>query len=511
MSMHQGIDLSRFKKVAGDKQSTTLRHSKGHEIKVAHKGLTDKMREHLNGMPVHLAEEGDVPEQIPAAADPAAMDPSSPATADDTPAPAQSDASAPAPTDAAPAPTASNPDVSPDGTVNVVGQKPISSPYLKAQDAGIQNDFAMGHIKPETYQDLFAKKDTLGKIGTIFGLIVGGAGAGLTHQPNAVLEMMKNEIQNDLQGQVHSNENAQNFYRLNQQQQMNDATMKKMVKEGKLTEAQAALAKQQRDTGAYALANIQTNRAAFHSLVMQVNKLPIGSPERQEAEQKLAMMNNAIDKENYSIADRAAAQSALAHAVFNKTPEGQKANGGGDTGEQNFQDQSKLLRMSGNVPLADDRDAKHMPGIDGQASVPLTPDDRNKIMAGQSFQRQLADFIHFTKGHSGDLKPADEATGRSKAAMLNNSYRQATGGGVYKGGEADFINQIIDDDPTKFFNKIRVLPKLMAVQKESAAQLNDRVNGYSPPLMEGDAGKASDGRTWTVRNGKRMYDTQAKK
>ena len=68
MTMHQGMDLSRFKKISGDKQSTTLRHSKGHEVKIAHKGLTDKMREHLNGMPVHLAEEGEVPEKIPAAA-----------------------------------------------------------------------------------------------------------------------------------------------------------------------------------------------------------------------------------------------------------------------------------------------------------------------------------------------------------------------------------------------------------------------------------------------------------
>ena len=64
---------------------------------------------------------------------------------------------------------------------------------------------------------IFAKKDTLGKIGTMFGLLIGGAGAGLAHQPNMLMEMMNNQIKNDLQAQEQSSLNKQSFLKINQQ------------------------------------------------------------------------------------------------------------------------------------------------------------------------------------------------------------------------------------------------------------------------------------------------------
>jgi hypothetical protein len=38
---------------------STLRHVGGHEIKIAHSGMSPKMREHIEAMPVHMAEGGD--------------------------------------------------------------------------------------------------------------------------------------------------------------------------------------------------------------------------------------------------------------------------------------------------------------------------------------------------------------------------------------------------------------------------------------------------------------------
>ena len=38
MPMHQGFDLSQFKKVSSDAKSTTMRHSNGHEVKIVHSG-----------------------------------------------------------------------------------------------------------------------------------------------------------------------------------------------------------------------------------------------------------------------------------------------------------------------------------------------------------------------------------------------------------------------------------------------------------------------------------------
>src|SRR3954469_15687420 len=95
MSMYQGIDFSRFKKVSSDKVSTTLRHNQGHEIKVAHKPLSPKFKEQLDRLPMYMAEGGDTEEDD----DPSVS--SAPEVMDDDPSAAPSEA----PDQAPPPPT----------------------------------------------------------------------------------------------------------------------------------------------------------------------------------------------------------------------------------------------------------------------------------------------------------------------------------------------------------------------------------------------------------------------
>jgi hypothetical protein len=53
------LDAAKFKKVKADEHSSTLRHSDGHEIRIAHKGLSPKMHEALKALPLeHLAAGG---------------------------------------------------------------------------------------------------------------------------------------------------------------------------------------------------------------------------------------------------------------------------------------------------------------------------------------------------------------------------------------------------------------------------------------------------------------------
>ena len=492
MSMHQGIDLSRFKKISSDKKTTTLRHSGGHEIKIAHSGLSPKMKEKLESMPVYGADGVDT--------DPAA--------------PAQDAAAAPAPAPVAQAaPTAIPPkpaNLPVAGTVDVVGQRPpplqpINADDLKQQDALWQQDLANQHVKPETYQDLYGKKDTLGKIGTLFGLMVSGAGAGLSGQPNAVQAMMQKEIDNDFEAQKASKINAHNFLTLAAQKNLNNAQIDRWVKEGVLTDAQAQLAKADANVKNKSEARIAANSSTFHNLVMNVQKMPVGSPDRAAAEQKLALLLNGVQTENYNIADRAAAASALAHAAFgaSQPPAGAPPGAGGDNAEQDFQGKQQILRMSGNAPIADDKASRHFPGINGSASIPLTTGDREEITSGLAFQKELGRFIDWTRGHSGDLNPKDREYGQALAAQLQGAYRMASKGGVYKEGEQGFISHIIDSDPTKFFNEIRVLPKLQAVKQESAAQLDQRLKshgfeGYTPEQVAYD----KSGKKWTNKGGK---------
>lgn len=214
MSVHQGIDLSRFRKVSSDGKTTTLRHAKGHEVKIAHGALSDKMREHINGMPQFLAEGEEVAEPIPDEPKKygGSMGEMEAADAAEAPPPAQQQ---PMPDQSQQA-----------GPQQVSAQEPIddTSPDAKmAEHMKFASDVASGQIKPKTYSDLFADKSTLGKVGTIFGLLVGGAGAGLTHQPNMLMEMMNKEIERDIEKQKHNIENSRNFMSLQYQHNLQKA------------------------------------------------------------------------------------------------------------------------------------------------------------------------------------------------------------------------------------------------------------------------------------------------
>lgn len=349
-------------------------------------------------------------------------------------------------------------------TQNAQPEKPASqvdqfqeSKQQHLQDLGqeaqmFQSDLNAGHIKPETYHDLFAKKDTLGKIGTMFGLLLGGAGSGLTGQPNALLGMMNNEITNDLDAQQKSASNQQNFLKINQQNLMN--------------QAQAKNIKAEADTRAYALSKVQMNYAALHKLVQDTQKLPPG-PQKDQAMQTLAMMNQAVQSENFNVLDRAATGAAFYQTMFGNQ-------GSGEMPEQQFQQKVQKMKTLGPQAekIATDLEEKHYPGIPGQASAPLSGDDRVQIHSGVAFDRSLNNFRQWAKTHSGDLSPSDINYGHALAADLQGAYRQATHGGVYKEGEQNFISGIIDETPTKFFNKVRVIPKLDAAADANKQRLD---------------------------------------
>lgn len=83
------------------------------------------------------------------------------------------------------------------------------------QQMNFSNDLASGAISPKTYKDLYGKENTLGKVGTLLGLLVSGGGAGLTHQPNMIMGMMDKEIERDFDAQKQNVANGHNFLSLN--------------------------------------------------------------------------------------------------------------------------------------------------------------------------------------------------------------------------------------------------------------------------------------------------------
>lgn len=462
MSMHHGIDLSRFKKVASDKKCTTLQHDKGHEIRIAHSGVSPKMMEALKKLPVHLAGGGDPadpnnntpapdetdaielpteagvddesgPTQAPITHDqPPAEDVVDPASEVNNPQPAAADTDLVRGSGAPPKPSAL-----PDGgQIDVVGQK---AKALDNDDALYAQDLQRGHITPETYQGLFAKKDTLGKIGTLFGLLVSGAGSGITGQPNAVMEMMNKEIERDLAAQQHSNENTQNFLRLSQQHALNQSAVQLQAAQAQLAKAQASkvpseiaeaterlklIKNQAAEAGSNASKNIMT-LTALQELYGTTGKLPPGAT-KDVAAQHLGALGQAAATAN--------AQNNLSTA--------QKQQAQTDA----FNRRNDLQRMVGQGANASAAEARHIPGI-GDAAVPLTSEDRSKINAGLTFQNEVAGLRNWAAAHKGTLKPTDIEAGMTRAQALQQAYRASDLGGVFKPSEKELLERAIPNNP----------------------------------------------------------------
>jgi hypothetical protein len=341
------------------------------------------------------------------------------------PAPQQQQAAPQAPAPQAPAPT---PTPTPTPTPFEAAKNSEMQQYAQ-EDAAWQHDLNNGHVTPETYHQLFAKKDTLSKLGTMFGLMLGGMGSGLTHQPNAVMEMMNREIQNDLDAQAKSKSNAQNLINLNNQ---------RLVQQ-----AQAGQINIDTKTKAYALANMQANRTALHLFTEQVKKMPPGSPQRMQAEQTLAILSQSINNENYQIADRLSSLAAL------NSLSGPSANS-----EEQFQAQNTALRQSGHADLAQNREERHINGIPGQASRPIPQANRDEVQAMNVLDNKAADILAFAKAHKGTLSPSQRAIGEQKAEEMINFYNNSIKGGVLTEGRLDWLDKQIHKNPTSIFQDI---------------------------------------------------------
>lgn len=110
---------------------------------------------------------------------------------------------------------------------------------LDQEAYNLHQDFSNGHIKPETYRSMYGKKDTLGKMNTFLGLLFSGAGSGLSHQPNALMDMMNKELDRDLDAQKASQTNAQNWLKMAQDYHVQKAQIKHTEAGAKLLTAQA--------------------------------------------------------------------------------------------------------------------------------------------------------------------------------------------------------------------------------------------------------------------------------
>lgn len=584
----KGLDLSRMKKISSDSKTTVFRHDMGHEVKIAHAGLSPKMMEQLQNIPMQGQKMANGGEPAPAyqnPGDPGQFDnvdqyvsaaqainpglsvgnaqaeyfsrsaPSSPMQKGELPgdyqervskenqnrassvdqavqgsdsqsptqdpvqpqqieshqrqtlspdsgqtdpdsiqgpstasvSPADNQSSVMGPNDGPqpqPASTAAPVDMSKVGPPAPAQTYQNNMENLSTQDAHFAQSLNSGEIKPETYSDLFAHKSTLGKIGMIFGLMVGSAGAGLSHQQNALLAAMNQEINNDLDAQKQSKANAQNFLRLSQQHQQMMAENTLKGQQAGLIGAQTNVAKGEAAINAQALAQSRMQYSVLHSLYQKANMLPAG-PQKAAATQALGAVSQAVDQD---VANRN-------HQASTAISQKQAMQSNPD--EDDFNNQVKAFTLTGNPGMAEYMQSHHVPGMPGQTEIAVPQDVRGQLNAQAILDNKGKDLLSYVNQHTGTWNPQTRAIASQKIEEMKNFYNDSIKGGALTQGRLGWYDEQFAKNPTDILPQVMgSTAKLQEMVKSNESRMNQTLKSYgghpSDPTS-GTPNQASDG------------------
>lgn len=303
----------------------------------------------------------------------------------------------------------------------------------------VNHDFATGKVKPETYSDLWADKQTPGKLGTLFGLLVGGMGSGLTHQPNVVLQMMDKQIDRDLAKQKEGTGNVQSFLGLAQDlraKQIANAT-NEAVGERSAALAGAGITNLQNPTldKYHAALNDKGNTGmakayAISAWLQDVRNKNLNNPQMlQKIDEFSKIANqhiltnatgaqdayNAADKVRAS--DQAAPQNTGGSSVLNEAALNKAmVNPGGLTGQDAInaglldKDTAKQVTDEINNTKIMEQDKKDYKDIFGEL--------KNKKFGGESGIAKIADAITGGSAHASSAGAADSFLSRDRQLAL---------------------------------------------------------------------------------------------
>lgn len=160
---------------------------------------------------------------------------------------------------------------------------------LDMEAAKFASDLFGGKIQPKNMVDLNSERNSNGRMGTFLALLMGGMGSGLSKQPNAVLEMMKKDMDNDFEAQKTNQTNAQNWYKLATENERNKAlnfltTAQALHQPAMTQESFANAAKIYGDTIGAAQAYAYKGISDLYGMQQLVDGMPLGSPQREKAQ-----------------------------------------------------------------------------------------------------------------------------------------------------------------------------------------------------------------------------------
>lgn len=517
------MDLSRFKKVSSDQQSSVLKHQDGHEIKIAHSGLTENLRKKLDELPIYAADGMLTPEKSAEDAflsqyvNAPQSSPMEQAPAVDS-AVAEKMAQAKAPTDTlATQPTAASvtpqPETSP---LQAAGERSLTA--LEAQKAGAlagaqalgeqgrqeqvaakafqtslqtaQNQFdeklneirarrtqlqnELNDPKNEVNPDKFIQHMTTGqKIATGISLFFGALGAGMTGRPDTAYEFFQNQINRDIDAQKSNIEKKNSLLRHNLEEEKDlraatDATRIQMndIFSAKLKGLAGQAQSQQQAANLLTIAGKFDEQSAMLERNLALSKMLLSAPTAAQAEQGNI---DAVQRQQANLAE--------------------------------------YLRQTGQPEVAKDLEAKTLPGVPGKATIEIPQEMRKEWGSLKNLDKLYAQSEDYLKrATSGRMRPGEErAVGTSLMNAMELTLGELVGLGRFTTEEAKRYREMFPDLTgshltNEDLGKIRNLQNIL---RNKQSTLLESV-GLSVPQQYKPTNLMLEGRTGTLPSGEKV-------
>lgn len=310
---------------------------------------------------------------------------------------------------------------------------------INAERAAILDDLKNSHIDPNHFWN---SKDTVGKIGTMLGLLVGGF-AGPNNQTSKFID---DQISRDVDAQKANINNKQGVL--------------------------SALREQFHDVNTAS----QFHRVLLNDQVSHAIDLASAKAATPMAKANLEMAKGQLLRQSGVLMAQIGAKQTL------NTP-------GVST---NAADKAlNTLRMV-DPAAAKEAEERYVPGI-GMASVPVPPAIREQIVARNSLNVAATDLLDFIKNKGSSMSVKDRALAAEKANVVQSLYREGLLKTVYKQGEQPLLDKVVSEQPLSFVNRLlgTEATKLKEVINSNQRGLNTVTNSYGFKLSPAMQGKVS--------------------
>lgn len=310
---------------------------------------------------------------------------------------------------------------------------------LMQERQAVLEDLKNSKIDPKHFWN---SKDTMGKIGTVLGLMIGGIGG----PNNDVSRFIDQQISQDIDAQKANLDNKRSVL--------------------------GALRDQFQDIKSAS----DFHRVILNDQVAHAIDLASAKASSPAALAALQMKKGQLLRESGVLMAQIGAQQTL------NTP-------GVSPGAA--EKALNTLRMM-DPAKAKEAQERYVPGV-GVASVPVSEATRNTLVARKLLNDNLGKLIELSNKFGGSLQGITDPRIRSEAEALTrqvqDGYRRANEQGVFKESEAKFVNGVIGDSPTSLFAKFTKVPGYKNAREINQANLNALYNqvGLKPtPAQQGN-------------------------